>query len=183
MKAINSLADILEAASPGGIEAQEARGQIEQSFAETLPKKGTDGNARTRWQALGFVFGTDADKLFVNVKFPTGWRKKPTEHSMWSELLDDKGRIRGMIFYKAAFYDRDAHISLSPRFAYSGYQPTANKSVFEALIMDAGKPVHTLGTWKSGDHDEQDKLKRAAMEWLHERYPNHEDVAAYWDLP
>lgn len=110
--------NLIAATTPGGIEAQEKCGQIEQSFLETLPIKGT-AECRPVWEKLGFEFGSDADDIFVNVKFPNGWRKKVTDQDMWSKLLDDKGRERARIFYKAAFYDRSAQISRSPRFLHS----------------------------------------------------------------
>jgi hypothetical protein len=83
-----------------------------QKVSQELPKE----CPRDALEALGFVFGEDADDIFVTVKFPDGWDKKATDHSMWSDLLDDKGRRRGNIFYKAAFYDRSAHMRMIPRF-------------------------------------------------------------------
>lgn len=114
LKALTSgdLQNFVAATTPGGIEAQERRGQAEQAKSETLPIKGTDGDNRKTFEALGFVFGSKVDALFVNVTFPPGWRKNPTDHSMWTELLDDKGNKRAMIFYKAAFYDRHAEVHL-----------------------------------------------------------------------
>jgi hypothetical protein len=109
------------ASTPGGIEAQEKRGQIEQSLDETLPVDGTSTEAqRKEFEALGFVFKMDRaaaqsqgrNELFVPVAFPKDWRKKPTEHSMWTDILDGEGNKRGSIFYKAAFYDRSAHVHL-----------------------------------------------------------------------
>jgi len=35
---------------------------------------------------------------------------------MWSYLHDEHGRERCAIFYKAAFYDRDAFLTISPRY-------------------------------------------------------------------
>lgn len=112
------ISNLIVAATPGGIEAQERAGQIEQSFCDTLPRRGTiepdemggAPESRAQWEALGFRFGNVVDELFVQASFPAGWRKRPCEHSMWSELLDDVGAVRAMIFYKAAFYDRRAHI-------------------------------------------------------------------------
>ena len=43
---------------------------------------------------------------------PNGWKKQATDHSMWSELIDDKGKVRATIFYKAAFYDQRAFLNL-----------------------------------------------------------------------
>jgi hypothetical protein len=59
---------------------------------------------------LGFVLGAlvEGDPLFQNCTVPDGWTKRPTDHDMWSEILDNEERVRFRIFYKAAFYDRRA---------------------------------------------------------------------------
>src|SRR6185436_8068032 len=44
-------------------------------------------------------------------------KKIATDHSMYTDLVDDKGRVRASIFYKAAFYDRKADISFKRRFS------------------------------------------------------------------
>ena len=110
--------DLLNAAvalAPGGIEAQEKVGQDVFVASETLPIRGTSEPAERAWfEKHGFVFGERADKLFVQVKFPPGWKKVATDHSMWSDLVDAEGTKRAEIFFKAAFYDRDSFIRLSP---------------------------------------------------------------------
>jgi hypothetical protein len=105
--------NFLVAITPGGIEAQEKRGQVAQAVVSTLPRKGT--HDRAPWEALGFKFGAvdnNSDKLFVEVEFPPGWYKRPTDHSLWTDVIDDKGRKRASIFYKAAFHDCDAFVRL-----------------------------------------------------------------------
>lgn len=96
------------AATPGGIEAQEKAGQAITNAQETLPKE----CPRAELEKLGFVFGEDYDELFVNVKFPEGWKKQATDHPMWSDLVDPSGKKRAAIFYKAAFYDRRADMHM-----------------------------------------------------------------------
>lgn len=111
-----NLENFRAASTPGGIEAQERAGQIKQSFEETLPKEGCE---RAIMEKLGFQFigeGEGRDSIFWVCKFPQGWRKKPTEHSTWTDLLDGKGRKRGSIFFKAAFYDYHAHMNLEPAY-------------------------------------------------------------------
>ena len=102
----------LIAATPGGIEAQEARGQTILCSNELLPKK-MYNIKREEMESLGFRFHDtpNDDPLFVHVSLPEGWTKRPTEHSMWSELVDQEGKVRAKIFYKAAFYDRRADLS------------------------------------------------------------------------
>lgn len=95
--------------NPGAIEAQEARGQQELVNNTQLPVK-CDPALKAKLTAAGVVFGgsTPEDSLFCYATLPKGWKKQATGHSMWSELLDDKGHKQALIFYKAAFYDRDA---------------------------------------------------------------------------
>jgi hypothetical protein len=95
------------ASTPGGIEAQEAAGQAMLCASAQLPKKML-GCTRESLEALGFKFGADVDELFVTCTLPAGWKKKATDHSMHSDLVDEQGRTRAGIFYKAAFYDRRA---------------------------------------------------------------------------
>ncbi len=94
---------------PGAIEAQEARGQKELVMSDVLPVE-CDKSFQAELEAAGVKFGAQVqgDDLFREVTLPKGWVKRATDHSMWSELVDDKGTVRAMIFYKAAFYDRCA---------------------------------------------------------------------------
>ncbi len=192
--ASGEIENFIAATTPGGIEAQEKRGQIEQSFRETLPLVGTE--KREVWEKLGFVFGNTIDRIFVEAKFPKGWRKQPTDHDMWSNLLDDKGRKRGAIFYKAAFYDRSAHISLQRRYSYStepegGWGNAVNKSFIgvakdgDSIIFkteptspepDGGAERDKRMAW----YAEKDAKASEARAWLDAQYPNWQDVSAYW---
>jgi len=171
--------NFLVASTPGGIEAQEKRGQIEQSFLETLPIHGT-AESRPVWEKLGFVFGEPADDIFVSVKFPKGWTKKVTDHDMWTKLLDDKGRERAAIFYKAAFYDRSARVSLTARFSYSSYDDAPEEGFSEVSIKDGGVVVKVIGKYKNRDYDALGQLEAEAKKWLTDNYPNWQDASDYW---
>jgi hypothetical protein len=90
------------------IEGQEAAGQSQLVNSEMLPRDGSDGYA-----TVGVAVVDDSgDDLFVKVTLPAGWSKRPTDHSMWSEVVDELGRKRIGVFYKAAFYDRHAEASI-----------------------------------------------------------------------
>lgn len=93
--------------SPRSILTQESRGQEELVNSEQLP---TEIDGKEKLEALGVVFGEplEDDPLFCNAQLPYGWKKRPTDHSMWSELVDASGNVVAGIFYKAAFYDRRA---------------------------------------------------------------------------
>lgn len=101
--------------NPRAIEAQEAAGQRELAESTQLPTKiPPDQKAKLESMGVKFLGPTEGDRLFQNVELPKGWQKKPTGHSMWTDLVDDKGNKVAAIFYKAAFYDRDAFMHLTP---------------------------------------------------------------------
>lgn len=185
------------ASTPGGIEAQEAAGQVIFVNSETLPKEMLGCN-RKQLEDMGIVFGSDADDLFVNVTLPKGWKKQATEHSMHSDLLDDKGRKRAGIFYKAAFYDRNAHMRLDQRYTVDSYiscdehgtkivesirhnQPTH----YATAVMDVNNELHRIGIRDSGYSKENYELNdvhdKQARAWLDENYPEWQNPLAYWD--
>lgn len=143
-------ANALIAATPGGIEAQERRGQQEQAVKETLPKT-MQGCTKADFEKLGFKFFGETERIFWQCLFPTGWTKKPTSHSMWSNLLDDKGRKRGSIFFKAAFYDFDAHIGLNVRYSVNGVSLDEKKEE----IFD-----RSTGEYKEGKHSARSAYTR-----------------------
>jgi hypothetical protein len=89
------------------IVASEKAGQKDLVLSAKLPKKGN-------WDLLkewGLTITDEADDLFYNVVLPIGWTKRETSHDLHSDLIDDQGRKRAGMFYKAAFYDRSATIN------------------------------------------------------------------------
>lgn len=99
--------------NPKAIEAQEKRGQEELVNSEQLPCKCIPKADKEKLESYGIKFGEPLENnpLFCNAVLPKGWKKEASDHDMWSYLVDDKGKRRASIFYKAAFYDRSAHIS------------------------------------------------------------------------
>jgi hypothetical protein len=100
----------------GHIEAQEARGQQELVDSDVLPVN-RDKQTQEGLEKMGVIFQEliDEDPLFQIVTLPNGWKKVTTEHSMWSNLVDDKGTVVAKIFYKAAFYDRKAALYIETK--------------------------------------------------------------------
>lgn len=96
------IGNFMAAITPGGIERQEAQGQQDMVNAAVLPRE-LSGPIPD-----GVILSDVVDDLFQKVTLPRGWIVKPTDHSMWSDLIDDAGAKRASIFYKAAFYDRRA---------------------------------------------------------------------------
>ena len=186
------------ASTPGGIEAQERAGQVTFVANETLPIL---GRCREQLEAMGIEFGEPVDDLFIEAKLPDGWQKVATSHSMHSDLLDDQGRKRASIFYKAAFYDRRADISICRRFSYGGMPVGGHDSpdyaydttpIYGAATDQGAIIWHTDKTIARpaneadrSDHlafcDQQDELEKQAGAWLDEHYPDWNDPLAYWD--
>lgn len=174
------------------IEAQEARGQ--QSFVNstTLPTdiKSYDYDAKVILEVAGVKFGdvVEDDPLFQYVELPAGWEKEATDHSMWSNLIDEKGRERAKIFYKAAFYDRSASLSLSRRYKYHrDYDRAKSEGVAVCVVTDCAEAIHTtepipLPGERGKCYEEViGKVDEIAETWLNEHYPEWKNPGAYWD--
>lgn len=100
--------------NPSAIEEQEAKGQKELEESQQLPIQ-CGYKDKKKLEQAGVVFGKPLkdDPLFCEAVLPNGWKVEKTDHSMWSNLVDEKGKQRAGIFYKAAFYDREAFITAS----------------------------------------------------------------------
>jgi hypothetical protein len=206
------LGNFITATTPGGIERQEAEGQrqLVSSKITRLPKEMNDYRFRGMatsdvYRLAGIEVVGEHDDLFLNVKIPEGWSLEATDHSMWSKLLDDKGRERGSVFYKAAFYDRSAHFNFTQRFKAVCEPDDAYKSdvsyeerkkikrvgrvydcetiVFETLKREPVEAVRgDQSTWLAQDQQEKD-IRAEAEYWLTMKgYPDFADPLKYWEL-
>lgn len=119
----------------GLIENQERAGQTQLVHSDCLPTELR--SPREEFEALGFAFGQPDphDPLFTAATLPDGWTKQGSDHDMWSYVLDEHGRRRIGIFYKAAFYDRRADMHI---IGLHGY--------VTSCVYD-GKPIVTDDTW------------------------------------
>jgi hypothetical protein len=117
---------------------------------------------------------------------------------MWSHLLDEKGRKRASIFYKAAFYDRSARINPENRFA-SGVEPVGGWDGYDrhaahwrCLVRDCGniiwesetidpEPVDSDANLRMEWAEKKYRLSELGDKWLDEHFPNWRDHNAYWD--
>ncbi|TDD36107.1 hypothetical protein E1286_38740 [Nonomuraea terrae] len=116
---------LADAMGSGGMEGailrMEADGQREFVNSEVIPTKIT-GGSEADLTALGFHLGeqVEGDPLFRRVTLPDGWKREAADHSMWSYIIDGLGRRRVSVFYKAAFYDRRAGLSINTVYSYVG---------------------------------------------------------------
>jgi hypothetical protein len=176
----------------GEIVAQEKRGQTSFVKSDTLPLDMKD-NAREVLVALGVQFHgvVEDDPIFEYVTLPPGWTKRPTDHDMWSELLDERGRVRANIFYKAAFYDRSSMLHLAIRFSYGiNYDRCDTENVIVSCVYDhaeSGKVLFSTEPVPCPPPSDRTlyRIQNAANEitkqWLVEHYPDWYNPAAYWD--
>ena len=175
--------------SGNAIRKQEADGQRSFTTSDTLPTRMGEDDRKVLEQA-GVVFGgqVSGDEMFTYVTLPTGWKKIATSHSMWSDLVDDKGRKRASMFYKAAFYDRSAHLTTCRRFSTGIDYERSDTGVIVKFVFDGDAKVFTTkeypytGEPYSDDYWLQDRAATDEVNaWLKEYFPNWEDTSAYWD--
>lgn len=198
----DNMENFIIASTPGGIQRQEARGNQAFVANSTLPK--CEGKDKEYLEQMGIVFGEDADDLFVNVQLPDGWSKQHGEDSRGSYLVDSKGNKRASIFYKAAFYDRYASISLMRRYSAryesldkdnrkaSGYVGMATDRGVEIWRSDEIEPEPPYPIQSDENYpqvrldwlawsDKRKGLGKLAGEWLDENYPDWRSPVAYWE--
>lgn len=177
------LDNALVASTPGGIERQEAAGQKALVASTNMPKELHP--SKEAFEAIGFVFSDEVDDIFVKATLPAGWTREATDHSMHSDILDEKGRRRVGVFYKAAFYDRRADAHLIPRFATTRVYPERPErdTLLPFIITDCGVEIHRVGGSKYiGDYEKEKELNASAKEWLDTNRPGWSDHVKSWAI-
>ena len=215
------MGNAMVAATPGGIEEQEKQGQTWFQDAGVLPKEvrldrvgrctncgygktverhectECDGSGRNQseieaaLEPLGFSFGDSYDQLFRDGRVPDGWHLKPTDHHMWTDVYDANGIVRAQIFYKAAFYDRNAFMNFTPRYMVrreyedlDDWDSGARFYVFDAKseekIFGADFPFLTDTAYGGENCDEYEAQRTSCERWLEETYPEYRDELLYW---
>lgn len=169
------------AARPGGIEAQEKAGQTELVNSTNMPLE----LDREAFEAVGFKFGNPIDEVFQEAQLPDGWTRAATYHSMHSDILDEQGRRRVSVFYKAAFYDRRADAHLKRRYGVRGlYGDPGDCGLADderaQAVFDGDKEIWRSEVFEMGDHETRRAQQARAEAWLAEHYPDHNDPLAYW---
>lgn len=176
--------NFVAASTPGGIEAQEAKGQ--RDLTSTFDRFPRDSGRRSPIpvaERYGFVFGDIIDDVFVAITPPEGWSLRPTEHSMWNDIFDADGVKRGSMFYKAAFYDRRALVNWTPRFAVDTVYGDDETAEIGGRDNKTGEwvipPVHV------DSYLAYDEVENNVRDALAERYPGWSrdcDSDFGWDL-
>lgn len=103
----------IEMLGEGSVEKQERRGQEELLKSDVFPTD-ISGMTTEDLEEMGFEFHGEVpnDPIFQFVTLPEGWGREGTDHDMWSYIVDETGKRRIGVFYKAAFYDRRAFARL-----------------------------------------------------------------------
>ena len=188
---------LLHFGAPNSIEREEAAGQAYLVQEEMLPKEIQSPDTLEQFIKLGFEFGEVIDDLFVSAKLPPGWSKSRTDHSMWTGIVDEQGRKRVSIFYKAAFYDKSAFMRLnrrlSPSKRYVNYpdgkwpktQELIDSEQQVGIVLDGDKEIWVSSPLTPNEDQPSYKLSdrcyKIATEWLNTMYPGWDDNMAYWD--
>lgn len=104
------LVESMAVGSEAFILGQEARGATQVRESDYLPTEGD----WDKFLALGGTRGEvkPGDELFTAATLPEGWTKEGTGHSLWTDVVDERGVKRIAIGYKAAFYDRWARFTV-----------------------------------------------------------------------
>ena len=167
---------------------QTVQGQDSFVNSTTLPTDIMTQNGKEILEGFGVVWDdvVEDDPLFQHVTLPEGWTREGTGHSMHSDVLDEKGRKRIGIFYKAAFYDRSAHMSLTKRYSYRhDYDRQDRDNVGVTQIKDGDNVIHTTEPIVIKEDDKgfriSERCNKLAIVWLDEHYPDWNNPAAYWD--
>lgn len=161
-------------------------------------------------EGWGFKFSDEpsSDPLFLACRFPEGWKKKPTEHYMYSHVVDDKGRQRARIMYKPEWYDRASSMFLHRRFSVLSVHDAEQPPYAQSQVFDGGEVVYISEKHEFPDpnkiprtsygvieeehrpayeaaRDAEDAAKEASRkecaDWLEKDYPDWKSSAAYWD--
>lgn len=190
--------------NPRAIENQEAEGQQELIKASQLPARiNSPSSSLDAWECyekMGIHVHPFSDKiarifkkqvkkinddpLFLTVILPEGWQIKASTHSMWNHLIDDQGRIRAKIFYKAAFYDRDAFTNLICRYKTDVEFISANPQTPKndlAIVVDNATGQRLFQSAPIDVYSEDGKrIRQQAKDFLEKNFSNHADFTAYW---
>jgi hypothetical protein len=198
------------------IETQEAVGQIDMIKTTQLPIAVEKLNferdnpniikeSKEIWGKLGIEIIDKVDELFFSVKLPDKWEMKTRESSYGTYLVDEKGRERVSIFYKAAFYDRRAYADITRRFRIStkhefelDWSKACNlsKNEFDKLRRKEEESL-TFGIVLDGEnvifetkHEKKfsekswkqvEKFNKICRKYLDKNYPDWENPFAYWE--
>ncbi len=182
---------------PAAILEEEQAGQHRLIAMDRLPAMIEPAGAREAFERMGIVFlePVVGNPLFVHAQLPAGWRKVASNDAMLSLLVDDRGRERARIFYKASHHDPKASLILTARYGIHEScfkMECLDEAEFMAYVTDGGVVTDGRTTIFTtdvvelvGDRRATFRATRAVLKeaeaWLDTHYPNWRDPFAYWD--
>lgn len=187
----NPMLPLLEAALRGSskaIEQMEAQGQKELVQSDVLPvDMSTEARRVLEYAGLAFGEPVDGDPLFLHAQLPAGWTRQGSKHALHSYLLDEQGRKRASVFYKAAFYDRRAHLAVFRRFEAGlniDYPDCFPEEPAFGVVMDA-KKRELFRTEPVADSawEQRRGMLKVVESWLDTYKPWWKNPGAYWIEP
>jgi len=155
-----------------------------------IERKNNEHWTREQYKRMGIKVIDKYDDLFLNVILPASWEIKATDHSMWNEVIDNKGRKRITFFYKGAFYDRDAFSNFEKRYTYSEmpfdeyktdatYEEREEKEWY-GIVYDCKKEIFRTNGIKNKDYFD-DSLKEECKNFLNNNFSLWNDINSYWN--
>jgi hypothetical protein len=211
-EATKLLMDVFANGIDVAIERQESRGQQDLCNSQHLSTEmrcsygGPNSDAHEVLRSWGVKVGKPVagDDMFTDCQLPEGWGINSTGHAMWNDLVDDQGRKRGSMFYKAAFYDRSTHLDLCARFSVEVLYSDSKDGNKRCRVLDGSaiafesNPHQYPDVYDDKDAfydleqdkrrqviDEMDRAEAEAKEecyqWLAKDYPDWKDETKYWD--
>lgn len=154
----------------------------------------------TQMEALGFKQIDDSayDLRILSFmrpcEFPKGWVKQATEYENYYNLLDDRGRVRGTIFFD--YSSGCCTISLRRRYGIVIEPDDSYKKQFKyysfrfcrswnAVVYDIDEPIHKVRVRFSVDQlkrvKEMNNVRKGLEDWLKENFAFYNDPLMYWD--
>ncbi len=105
--------------------------------------------------------------------------------TLWSKIVDAKGRARACIYYRDEFHNRVAYLRFNCRYSVRPDYETGDGSV---CILDngcGGEPPKILQEVRAFAHESFEEARKRAREqafaWLDWNFPQYKDPHAYWD--
>ena len=161
------------------LDDEERAAQSRLSISDSLPIKGMGKCPKS----LGLVWDKGcSDPLFVEVKLPIDWKKVPTDHPMWTHLVDHMGRKRAAIFYKSALWDNEAFIQWEPRYGYkTEYVGEYEYNKCYGIVTDGGEEIFRTEEYNGDECNRASDLARAGcLGYLDRHFPDWENPDVYW---
>jgi hypothetical protein len=181
-EALLLVASAMSGGSARAIDERIVADQIERVVSDTLPTKGLSDLAAFGIEVLRPV---PNDSLLSFVKMGD-WKKRRTDHPMWTEVLDPQGRVRALSF-SGPFYDRDEFLDVFPRYTVQTdsdhFKATGDMVAF---VKDAatGAEVFRTDPCRGGEaYDLRQVAQQRARVWLDTNFPEWKTCTAYWDVP